>query len=135
MKIPEANKMRKKIMIYDDDTDLLEICSLILKSKNFEVITKDRCSGVISDLYQHQPDVILMDNLIPDAGGIKATRLIKASEQFQHIPVIFFSANNDIRNLATEAGADYSLQKPFDIAELESIVVNALKTVSSQLSQ
>ena len=118
-------------MIYDDDTDLLEVCSLILKSKNFEVITKDRCSDILTDLNEHQPDVVLMDNWIPDLGGIKATRLIKSSEKFQHIPVIFFSANNDISNLSTEAGADYFLQKPFDIAELESIVVNAVKTVAS----
>ena len=135
MKKPQAIKMRKKVMIYDDDADLLEVCSLILKSKNFDVITKDRCSDIINDLNQHQPDVILMDNRIPDTGGINAARLIKASEQFLHIPVIFFSANSDIRYLATEAGADYFLQKPFDTAELESIVVNATKTVSWQLSQ
>ena len=119
-------------MIYDDDADLLEICSLILRSKNFEVITKDQCSGILSDLNQYKPDVILMDNWIPDAGGIKATRLIKASEQFHHIPVIFFSANNNVNDLATEAGADYSLQKPFDIAELESIVINAVKIFPAQ---
>ncbi len=122
-------------MIYDDDADLLEICSLILQSKNFEVITKDSCSGIINDLNQHRPDVVLMDNWIPDMGGVKATRLIKSSEKFQHTPVIFFSGNIDVCELASEAGADYSLQKPFDIAELESIVVNALKTATSQLSR
>lgn len=116
-------------MIYDDDTDLLEVCSLILQSKNFEVITKDRCTGLLEDLEEHQPDVVLMDNWIPDVGGIKATRLIKSSEKFRHIPVIFFSANNDVSDLAIEAGADYSLQKPFDITELENIVVNAVKAV------
>ena len=117
-------------MIYDDDADLLEVCCLILQSKNFEVITKDRCSEILSDLNKHQPDVVIMDNWIPDLGGIKATRLIKSSEKFQHIPVIFFSANNDISALSTEAGADYSLQKPFDITELESMVLNAIKTVA-----
>lgn len=116
-------------MIYDDDTDLLEVCTLILQSKNFDVITKDRCTSILDDLNEHQPDVILMDNWIPDQGGIKATRLIKASEQFNHIPVIFFSANNDVAEMAIEAGAEYSLQKPFDITELENIVANAVRTV------
>ena len=116
--------MRKKVMIYDDDNDLLEVCTLILQSKNFDVITKDRCTRILDDLNEHQPDVVLMDNWIPDQGGVKATRLIKASEQFNHIPVIFFSANNDISELAIEAGAEYSLQKPFDIIELENIVIN-----------
>ena len=118
-------------MIYDDDTDLLEVCTLILQSKNFDVITKDRCNAILDDLDIHKPDVILMDNWIPDQGGVKATRLIKASEQFNHIPVIFFSANNDVSEMAVEAGAEYSLQKPFDITELESIVINAVNTVHS----
>ena len=123
--------VRKKVMIYDDDTDLLEVCTLILQSKNFDVITKDRCNAILDDLGIHKPDVILMDNWIPDQGGVKATRLIKASEQFNHIPVIFFSANNDVSEMAVEAGAEYSLQKPFDITELESIVINAVNTVHS----
>ena len=123
--------VRKKVMIYDDDTDLLEVCTLILQSKNFDVITKDRCNAILDDLGIHKPDVILMDNWIPDHGGVKATRLIKASEQFNHIPVIFFSANNDVSEMAVEAGAEYYLQKPFDITELESIVVNAVNAVHS----
>lgn len=123
--------MRKKVLIYDDDTDLLEVCSLILQSRNFEVVTKDNCTTLVNDLNEHKPDVILMDNWIPDQGGVKATRLIKAVEQFNHIPVIFFSANNDVREMAVEAGAEYSLQKPFDITELESIVVNAVNAMHS----
>ena len=121
--------MRKKVIIYDDDADLLEVCSLILQSKNFEVITKDKCSSILGDLVEYQPDVVIMDNWIPDLGGVKATRLIKGSEQFHQIPVIFFSANNDVSELAIEAGADYSLQKPFDISELENIVTRAIKAV------
>ena len=116
-------------MIYDDDADLLEVCSLILQSKNFDVVTKDKCSGILNDLKEHQPDVILMDNRIPDLGGIKATRLIKDSEQFHRVPIIFFSAGSDVNQLAIEAGADYSLQKPFDITELERMVVKAANAV------
>ncbi len=121
----------KKVIIYDDDTDLLEVCSLILQSKNFEVITRDKCTSILNDLKEHRPDVVLMDNWIPDTGGVQATRLIKESDTFKHIPVIFFSANNDVSDLAIKAGADYALQKPFDIAELENIVANAVKTVHS----
>lgn len=123
--------MRKKVMIYDDDTDLLEVCSLILQSRNFEVITKDKCTTILNDIERYQPDVILMDNWIPDIGGIRATRLIKESDQFQHIPVIFFSANNDVNIMAADAGAEHYLQKPFDIEELENIVVKATNAIHS----
>jgi two-component system cell cycle response regulator DivK len=72
-----------------------------------------------------------MDNWIPDIGGVKATRLVKDSDDFRHIPIIFFSANNNVNELAIEAGADYFLQKPFDISELETIVSNASKGIPS----
>ncbi len=120
--------MRKKIIIYDDDADLLEVCALILSAKNFEVVVKDRCTEIIQDIETHQPDVILMDNWIPDIGGVKATRLVKDSDLYSNIPVIFFTANNNVTELATEAGADYSLQKPFDISELEELVSNAARS-------
>jgi CheY-like chemotaxis protein len=121
----------KKVLIFDDDTDLLEVCSMILTAKNFEVIIKDRCTEILNDVTTHQPDVILMDNWIPDIGGVKATRLVKESENLRHIPVIFFSANNNVSELAAEAGADYSLQKPFDITELEQMVATAIERMSS----
>jgi two-component system cell cycle response regulator DivK len=127
----ETNVMRKKVIIYDDDADLLEVCSLILQSRNFDVITRDKCTTILNDLEKHEPDVILMDNWIPDIGGIKATRLIKESDRFQQIPVIFFSANNDVTEMAANAGAEFSLQKPFDISELENIVVKAANKVHS----
>ena len=123
--------MSKKVIIYDDDSDLLEVCSMILEAKNFAVVTKDKCTEILSDIQEHNPDVILMDNWIPDIGGVKATRLVKDSVRFRHIPVIFFSANNNVNELAVEAGADYFLQKPFDISELENIVVNAASGISS----
>ena len=89
------------------------------------MVTKDRCTAILTDIQEHSPDVILMDNWIPDIGGVKATRLVKDSGNFSHIPVIFFSANNNVNELAVEAGADFFLQKPFDITELETIVLNA----------
>ena len=117
--------MSKKVLIYDDDVDLLEVCSLILTAKNFEVVTKEKCTEIIRDVGQHFPDVIIMDNWIPDIGGVKATQLVKKSDQYKHIPVIFFTANSNVSELAAEAGADYWLQKPFDITQLEDMVRTA----------
>ena len=122
--------MNKRVIIYDDDADLLEVCSLILASRNFEVITKDKCTEILADLELYQPSVILMDNWIPDVGGVKATQIVKETKEFQHIPVIFFSANNNVSELAQEAGADFCLHKPFDIADLENIVSNAVKATT-----
>ena len=121
-------------MIFDDDEDLLEVCSLILSARSFEVILKNRCTDIIKDIQNHKPDVILMDNWIPDLGGVRATNLIKANRDFSHIPVIFFSANNNVAELAEQAGADFSLQKPFNIAELEALVLKAIEAGREKLA-
>lgn len=119
--------MQGKVMIFDDDTDLLEVCSLVLKSKQYDVTGYSKCNEILRDVESFSPDVILMDNWIPDSGGVKAIQLIKKSDRFKKIPVIFFSANINIEGLAREAGAEFFLQKPFEIDELEEIVSKAVQ--------
>lgn len=116
----------KKIFIFDDDHDILEICIIILESKGYEVSTSETSNNIIEKVNSFNPDIIFMDNWIPDIGGAEATRLLKADEQLKHIPVIYFSANNDIHSLAQKAGADNYLSKPFNINELENMVEKTL---------
>lgn len=118
--------MKKKVLILDDDLDILQICTIVLKKKGFDVLTINNSNQVIEQVKSYQPDVILMDNWIPGPGGIEATRSLKLKPETQDIPVIFFSANSNVTQLAQEARADYFLQKPFDISELEGIVQMAI---------
>ncbi len=118
--------MTKRVLILDDDIDILQICTIVLKKKGFDVQTLNNSTQVVSQVRSYQPDVILMDNWIPGPGGIEATRLLKLDPATQDIPVIFFSANSNVTQLAREARADYFLQKPFDITELEGIVQMAI---------
>jgi CheY-like chemotaxis protein len=118
--------MNKRVLILDDDIDILQICTIVLKKKGFDVQTLNNSTQVISQVHSYQPDVILMDNWIPGPGGIEATRMLKLDPATQDIPVIFFSANSNVTQLAREARADYFLQKPFDITELEGIVQMAI---------
>jgi len=111
-----------RVLIFDDDVDILELCALVLQSRGFETATENNCRNVIKRVKEVAPDVILMDNWIPDSGGIIASRTIKSNEAFQHIPIVYFSANNDIKSLAKEAGADAFLAKPFDLEELEKVI-------------
>ena len=63
-----------------------------------------------------------MDNWIPDDGGVTATQKLKGTKALQHIPIIYFSANSDIQSLASQAGAETFLAKPFDLEELEQVI-------------
>ncbi len=114
--------MLKKVLIFDDDEDILAICTYILEEQGWEVSTFSNCNSIIEKVESIMPEVILMDNWIPDSGGIIATQAIKQNQRLKHIPVIYFSANNDIKTLAHQAGADSFLAKPFDLEELENIV-------------
>lgn len=115
----------KNIIIFDDDDDILSICTYILEEQGWQVHTFGDCNDIINKVSGINPDVILMDNWIPDVGGITATRTLKNSA-LKHIPVIYFSANNDIQVLASNAGADNFLAKPFDIDELEKVIGSVL---------
>ncbi len=117
--------MPKRILICDDDSDILSICQFILEEIGLEVYTRTTCNNIISVVDEIKPDVILMDNWIPDTGGIIATRMIKQHPDFKKIPVIYFSANTDIKILAHDAGADAYLAKPFDINDLEKAIRSA----------
>jgi len=110
------------IIIFDDDTDILEICTIILRDKGYTVFTETSCKNVIEKILHSNPQVILMDNKIPETGGITATRIIKRTEKTKNIPVVFFSANINVAQLSKEAQADHYLQKPFDITELENLI-------------
>jgi DNA-binding response OmpR family regulator len=121
------NHMGKRVLILDDDLDILQICTIVLRKKGFEVFTLSNSNQVVEQVKAVRPDVILMDNWIPGPGGIEATRTLKLDTSTQDIPVIFFSANSNVTQLAQEARADYFLQKPFDISELEGIVQLAIR--------
>jgi two-component system cell cycle response regulator DivK len=118
--------MPGRVMIFDDDTDLLEVCSIVLKSKNYEVVGFHKCNDILQEAKIHSPNVILMDNWIPDSGGVKAIQQIKGDESLRSIPVVFFSAHDNVQELAMEAGADFYLQKPFEIDELENVISRAV---------
>jgi two-component system cell cycle response regulator DivK len=112
----------KKIIIFDDDEDILSICSYILEEQGWEVHTFTDCNNIIEKVAGVSPDVILMDNWIPDVGGINATQTLKKDETLKHIPVVYFSANSDIQLLAGHAGAESYLAKPFDLEDLERVI-------------
>ena len=114
--------MPKRILILDDDSDILSICTYILEELGWEVETRTNCNKILDLVKEVQPQVILMDNWIPDSGGMIATQTLKSHPEFKMIPIIYFSANHDIKNLSLLAGADTYLEKPFDISQFEEVI-------------
>jgi DNA-binding response OmpR family regulator len=111
-----------KIVIFDDDPDILSICTYILEEVGFIVHCFTDCINIEEKVTAIFPDIILMDNWIPDEGGIIATQRLKKNELLKRIQVIYFSANSDIQQLSKQAGADNYLAKPFNIEDLQAII-------------
>ena len=124
---PMDNNYVKKIVIFDDDEDILSICAYILEEQGWEVHTFTDCNNIAEKVSTVMPSVILMDNWIPDTGGIVATQTLKNTESLKNIPVVYFSANSDIQLLADHAGAETYLAKPFDLDELERTINDVLQ--------
>ncbi|WP_164108271.1 MULTISPECIES: response regulator [Sphingobacterium] len=114
--------MSKKIMIFDDDKTILSIFSIVLEASGYTVEISETSHDIIERVEVAMPDVIIMDNWIPDIGGIEATQLLKNNSKFKHIPVVYCSANSDIESLANRAGAEAYLPKPFDLVDLEQTI-------------
>ena len=107
--------MQKCILIYDDDTEILMLCRMILQKQNYRVETRTACDDIINDIKLLEPDIILMDLWIPQMGGEKAIKQMREHPASKDIPVLLFSANDDIGNISIKLSANGYVQKPFDI--------------------
>ncbi len=123
------NNTQKKVFIFDDNLEILEMCTEILEDLACEVKTSPTPNGIEEQVAAYMPDLIFMDNWLPDISGIEATQLLKANEELNNIPVVYFSANSNIEELAAEAGANDYLAKPFDIDMFEAIVIKYTEAV------
>ena len=85
-----------RILIIDDDLDMLDSLSLILRSRHHEVSTLSRLEGLEAQVRAVHPDLILLDVMFPDdpQGGFEAARRLRADTDLAHIPVLILSALN-----------------------------------------
>jgi DNA-binding NtrC family response regulator len=118
----QLNTMNKSVLIFDDDAEILQVCIIILEQQGYLVTTRTNCNEVTRDVDIIRPGIVLMDLWIPETGGSKAILLLKAEPARAHIPVILFSANAQIDEIALSCGADGFLKKPFEIDDLLKIL-------------
>lgn len=118
--------MQKCVLIFDDDIEILNVCKAILAKMDYRVETLLNCENVIADVEKFKPDIILMDLWIPKIGGEKAISLIQQHETAKLIPVILFSANDDIEKITEKSKANGFLRKPFDIDDFKKMLFQYL---------
>ncbi|MCD2422161.1 response regulator [Niabella pedocola] len=118
----------KTILVFDDDVNILDIFKIVLEGSGYRVALSQTSDNIIEKTKEVNPDVIIMDNWIPGMGGLKATLLLKEHPDCKQIPVIYCSANREVRLLAEQANAQAFLAKPFDLEDLENMVAQLVQS-------
>lgn len=107
-----------KVVVVDDDFDLLEVVCLMLESTDTAPVCLQDCKQTLSTLNSDVPDVLVMDVYLGDCDGRQLCKQVKTLEQFANLPVILYSAA-EIDPASIEAcGADHFFKKPFDMNAL-----------------
>ncbi len=112
--------MRKKILVVDDEDQILNLLTMRLKINNYEVVTAKDGYQCIQMAKEEKPDLILLDIKMPNGGGINAFETLRNNIDTKIIPVIFITSypSLEVKNQVTEMGASGFIAKPFDIEEL-----------------
>jgi len=115
------NIMATKILLVDDEKDIVEVTKARLISKGFDVVCAYDGLNALDKVKEAKPDLILLDLFMPVMHGYEVCRKLKQGPETKAIPVILFSAGickGSCPKEAKDAGASDFVPKPFDVEEL-----------------
>jgi len=110
----------KKILVVDDEPDLVETVRFPLEMEGYQVLVSYNGEDGLTQARREKPDLIILDLMLPKLDGYKVCRLLKFDERYKHIPILMLTAKVQERDriLGKETGADEYMTKPFDIDQL-----------------
>jgi len=110
-----ASEIKRRIMVVDDDPDLRKIIMAALNTK-YEVVTAHDGLDALEKADRYEPDMFIMDMVMPLMSGLEACEAIRAKHAFAHTPVMFLSAHDSREQIAStyEKGGNLFLSKPVD---------------------
>jgi DNA-binding response OmpR family regulator len=122
----------KRILVVDDDIDILTVVQLVLDSNGFDVIAISNWQQIYSHIDSFKPDLILLDVSLGTQDGRNICKQLKSNSETKHISIILFSANHNVERSVAECLADCFISKPFDINDLiEGINTQLMETNGS----
>ncbi len=125
--------MKKKIVIIDDEVDIVDFISYNLKKENYQVEGFNKPKEALEYIKRYSADMVLTDWLMPEMDGLDVCRALKSNKETATIPIFMISCKNDEIDIVTalEIGADDFLTKPFRVKEL----IVRMKKVLKKLDQ
>lgn len=106
----------KKILLVDDEPQLVEMVKMRLEANNYEVILASDGEEALEKARGEKPDLIILDIMLPKLDGYKVCRMLKFDDKYSSIPVIMFTARSQEseKSMGEEVGADAYIIKPFE---------------------
>ena len=111
-----------KIMVVEDDKEYLVLYREFLTLVGYEAITEQHSSKAMEVAHATEPDLFILDLMMPEPDGFKLTRMLRTDPSFLRTPIIIITALNDLDSklVALGSGANDYLTKPFHIEDLKA---------------
>ena len=121
--------MRKRILIVDDEPNIIRLIRMNLPTAEFDVLSACDGSSALEATRREQPHLVLLDIMLPDIDGFEVLRILRANPTTAKIPVLLLTARSEEPDkvIGLGLGADDYITKPFGLRELEARVRNALR--------
>lgn len=121
--------MPKKILLVDDDPDIMSMVKMRLESCGYKVISAADGNTAYNMAKSESPDLIVQDLMLPDMDGYQVCRLLKFDQKYKHIPIIMLTARGqeEDKEWGRKVGVDCYMTKPFEAKELLIKIKELLK--------
>ncbi len=121
--------MTRKILVVDDEKDIVDLISYNLEKEGFSVVKAYDGEVALTLVREKKPDLMILDLMLPGIQGIDVCKLIRGSEKMSDLPIIMLTAKGgeSDRVLGLELGADDYMTKPFSVRELVARVRTVLR--------
>lgn len=115
---------KKRVLIVDDEPDIVESIKFRLELENIECLEAYDGEEALSKAKNENPNLIILDIMLPKINGYKVSRLLKFDEAYKNIPIIMLTARAQEKDkqLGEDTGADEYVTKPFEMDELIKLV-------------
>jgi len=128
---------KEKILVIDDEEDILELVGFNLSREGFRVISASTGEKALDLVKSQIPDLIVLDLMLPGIGGMEFARRLKAVNDFKRIPIVMLTAKGEEADIVTglELGADDYVTKPFSprvlVARIRAVLRRRAKDYDS----
>ncbi len=125
----QAKSYQPLVLIVDNDSDNLLLANCVIESLGMRCAVTDESDKCLDLIYDLQPDIILLDIVMPKLNGLDITRIIRQDTTLDHISIVAVTGltRPEDQSQIIEAGCDDYLCKPYLIEELESKIYSCLK--------